>query len=139
MPAENVNGIDFFQGLISGTGVLLGFTLASQIAILLQFFSSLEAKRSSLPQESSKVYKFSSWASIILSWACTTISALLIYCLVTFNAAILSNPKVIVPVELKDSVNLAFCLYKIALYLILGLQVSISFAICVQARKKQIT
>lgn len=114
MPAEIVNDTDFFQGLISGTGVLLGFTLASQIVILFQMIVLPEANTSTLKHKYFKVF-------IISSWLCTIISIFSAYCIWILSNAISGDYNVNVTYH-PGFVQSAYYLYLGSLILIIVFQ-----------------
>lgn len=74
--------IDFFQGLISGTGVFLGFTLASQITILSSVFDKSKSNSASASINTDKGIIF-----CVFSWLFVLLSIILSCCLWYFHLA----------------------------------------------------
>lgn len=105
---------DFFPALISGIGVLLGFTLASQIVILFQLIVLPEANTSKLTHKYIEVF-------IISSWFCTIISIFSVYCLWILSNVISIDYKV--EVAQPKVVESAYCLYLSSLILIVIFQI----------------
>ena len=124
-----MDSADFFQGLISGIGVLLGFTLASQVTILSQVFVLWKENSPSSHREKSLLYK-------ILSWFFTFISSCLSLSLWIFHLA--TAPGRVLIVENAKAVNVANWIYVIVLILITFFQISCSVVITFPQAQNQL-
>lgn len=107
---DPVSFIDFFQALVSGTGVLLGFALASQITILTHVLTLSEAELSSTLNKQKIL--------IFFTWFFTIINIVLIFCLVIFQSATTEKPYVDVRIELFPYARFAYYAY---MYILPGL------------------
>lgn len=111
--------IDFFQALISGTGVLLGFSLASQITILTHVLDLTKVTdKSSEPKKQ--------WILIFFTWFFTIITIILCFCLISFQASTAETPVIMVRDTIKNYVEIAYYLYA----LVLPILIIISQVIC---------
>jgi hypothetical protein len=119
---------NFFQGLIGGTGVLLGFTLASQITILTHVLDLSELDLISNPNKNKIL--------IILTWFFSFVTIILSFCLVTFHAASTDKPEVYVRDELAACVRIAYLAYIFLPVLIVVSQIICSYVITKMLRRR---
>lgn len=122
------NHIDFFQGLIGGTGVLLGFTLASQINILTHV---LDLSESDLVAKSNLNKKL-----IYLTWFFSLVTAVLCFCLLIFHWATSDKPYVYVRDELATLAQIAYLAYIFLPVVIFISQFCCSFIITERLRRR---